>query len=88
MSWGTWLIILYPLSLLWYIARLGMSQGISLPLFKGVQESTSPGQSQRISGLILRGVSVLTLILALLADLYTAFLLGVVKGKVLWNSAL
>lgn len=87
-SWGTWLIILYPLCLLWYIARLGMNQGISLPLFKGAQESASASQSQRSSGVSLRGVSVLTLILALLADLYTAFLLGVVKGKVLWNSAL
>lgn len=89
-SWGTWLIILYPLCLLWYIARLGMSHGISIPLLKGVQESASAStsQSQRSSGLGLRGVSVLTLILALLADLYTAFLLGVVKGKVLWNSAL
>lgn len=85
-SWGTWLIILYPLCLLWYIARLGLSQGISIPVFKGVQESASTSQST--SGLGLRGLSILTLSLALLADLYTAFLLGVVKGKVLWNSAL
>ncbi|OLN32953.1 NrfD/PsrC family molybdoenzyme membrane anchor subunit [Desulfosporosinus metallidurans] len=85
-SWGTWLIILYPLCLLWYIARLGMSQGISIPVLKGVQESASTSQST--SGLGLSGLSILTLSLALLADLYTAFLLGVVKGKVLWNSAL
>lgn len=85
-SWGTWLIILYPLCLLWYIARLGLSQGISIPVFKGVQESASTSQST--SELGLRGLSILTLSLALLADLYTAFLLGVVKGKVLWNSAL
>lgn len=85
-SWGTWLIILYPLCLLLYIARLGMSQGISIPVPKLVQESASTSQSG--SGLGLRGLSILTLSLALLADLYTAFLLGVVKGKVLWNSAL
>ena len=85
-SWGTWLIILYPLCLLWYIARLGLSQGISIPILKGVQEIASTSQST--SGLGLRGLSILTLSLALLADLYTAFLLGVVKGKVLWNSAL
>ncbi|KJR46404.1 Tetrathionate reductase subunit C [Desulfosporosinus sp. I2] len=85
-SWGTWLIILYPLCLLWYIARLGLSQGISIPILKGVQESAST--SQGTFGLGLRGLSILTLSLALLADLYTAFLLGVVKGKVLWNSAL
>lgn len=85
-SWGTWFIILYPLCLLWYIARLVISQGISIPLLKGIQESAST--SQKGSGLGLRGLSILTLSLALLADLYTAFLLGVVKGKVLWNSAL
>ncbi len=86
-SWGTWLIILYPLCLLWYIARLGMSQGIYIPVVpKGFQKSASTSQST--SGLGLRGLSILTLSLGLLADLYTAFLLGVVKGKVLWNSAL
>ena len=85
-SWGTWLIILYPLCLLWYIARLALSQGISIPILKGVQESASASQSTSVFGF--RGLSILTLSLALLADLYTAFLLGVVKGNVLWNSAL
>lgn len=85
-SWGSWLLILYPLCLIWYIARLGSNQGFSVPFLKGLQESASASQSGNGTGI--RGVAALTLSLALLADLYTAFLLGVVKGKVLWNSAL
>lgn len=85
-SWGTWLLVLYPLLLVWYIARLGISQGFSIPVFKGIQESASTSQNE--SALGFRGLAVISLIFALLADLYTAFLLGVVKGNSLWNSAL
>lgn len=86
-SWGSWLLILYALCLVWYIARLGLNQGLSVPFLKGVQESASTSHTGA-SGIGLRGVSILTLVLAFLADLYTAFLLGVVPGKPLWNSAL
>lgn len=85
-SWGTWFIVIYPICLIWYIVKLGLSEGISLPGFHAAKEVASTAMGK--GGIGLSGISFLTLFFALLADLYTAVLLGVVKGNALWNSAL
>ncbi|MCL5046076.1 MAG: polysulfide reductase NrfD [Actinobacteria bacterium] len=89
-SWGAWLLLAYPVALLRYTYKLYQAKAIlstpSSPEPFEAAATAEPGLGGVDAGL--KRVGLITLPLAVAADVYTGFLLGVVKANVLWNSAL
>lgn len=89
-AWGAWLLLAYPVALLWYVYKLYKARAIlstpSAPEAFEVAATAEAGFGGHDVGL--RKAGLVTLPLAVAADAYTGFLLGVVKADVLWNSAL
>lgn len=96
-SWGTWFLLAYPIALLWYVSKVYKAKAIlSAPTSPAAVEAAAIADSGSATGdrgfggadAGLKLAGLLTLPLAVAADVYTGFLLGVVKGVDLWNGAL
>lgn len=90
MSWGSWLLVLYPIVLLRYTYLLYKARpALPAPASAAAKEMAAtlahgPAASEntiKLTGLVVLPVAVAT-------DVYTGFLLGVIKANALWNSAL
>ena len=93
LAWGSWLLVIYPILLLWYTYLTYQARSSLMAPADRVDLAASEAAAARESGMpaggdALRVAGMAVLPVAVAADSYTGFLLGVVKGNALWNSAL
>lgn len=80
MSWGSWILILYGLSLLAYLRALNGGR-----IWRRASSNTASAEEERpVAGVHWWGA--LALVLALSLPLYTGIELSVVKAKAAWNT--